>query len=108
MLYTIHPLSQGEGGESISTSVFSPSATSTIFSPVAGLTVGKIAPLTASHHSLLINNLVYFTSGAELNSSFFVDDGPDLICQWITAVKETFMTVYIGLSCETTIHALRM
>ena len=49
----------------LSTSALSASATSQIFSPVAGWMVGNVFPLVESCHSLLINNLVYLTSGGE-------------------------------------------
>ena len=67
----------------LSTSALSPSATSQIFSPVAGLMVGKVFPLTASRHSLLMKILVYFTSGrasvaAALVTIFVIEVKPNL------------------------------
>merc|ERR1711909_211826 len=47
----------------LSTSALSPSWTSMIFSPVDGLIVGNVFPLTELTHSLLMNNCVYLISG---------------------------------------------
>ena len=47
----------------LSTSALSPSATSQILSPVAGLMVAKVFPLTESTHSLLMKSFVNLTSG---------------------------------------------